>query len=465
MADSDYIFESGDKIQVGSSGETDFLYASGNQVPNKGKSEFVFESGVGLGGSLVPPYADEILVCVSNPGGLTEEYKPGIGPDKKPKLQWVTEIEDIDGPMRIRVTEDYVLYTDTSDLFFYDVFTGELLNVITADLGGFNHFRHTNERYTINNQNDVIVAADLKTQEVLWENDFDSTTNTDDIDTYGIIEGDKIMAENADNDKYHKVDIPTGDIVWTVTEEELGRASESDTYYTNNIGGFHLYNGVLYGSPATLGGTGPAIYAIDYETGDFLWRRDYETDDDPFYFRRNIGTNEPDSYDYLGPREIIEYEDKFYSFSGYVDEDGLWEYFFSFSPSDGSGIDYREYSPGESFDIQTILGRYKGNVIIYGRNYPGDRDEILASIDLEDFSFNYLNRFSEDHFLSRIRMFNNIMTYGVEYDKTEAMDLETGEILWTAPDRDYAFGAASREAGFFVIDLDSGYNNLEPFID
>jgi len=50
MADSSYVYESGDPITVGLTGETDYLIHSGEQISNTGQSTFVFESGVGLGG-------------------------------------------------------------------------------------------------------------------------------------------------------------------------------------------------------------------------------------------------------------------------------------------------------------------------------------------------------------------------------------------------------------------------------
>lgn len=50
MPDSDYIFESGEAISVGSHGEHDFVYASGKEVTDTGQSEYVYEAGTGLGG-------------------------------------------------------------------------------------------------------------------------------------------------------------------------------------------------------------------------------------------------------------------------------------------------------------------------------------------------------------------------------------------------------------------------------
>jgi len=45
-----YIFESGEGVILGKHGDTNYVYASGEPVPNSGLSEFVFESGTGLGG-------------------------------------------------------------------------------------------------------------------------------------------------------------------------------------------------------------------------------------------------------------------------------------------------------------------------------------------------------------------------------------------------------------------------------
>jgi hypothetical protein len=53
MPESNYTYISGDPLLFGSHGETDYLYHSGNPVPNAGVSDLVFESGVGLGGSVV----------------------------------------------------------------------------------------------------------------------------------------------------------------------------------------------------------------------------------------------------------------------------------------------------------------------------------------------------------------------------------------------------------------------------
>jgi hypothetical protein len=53
MAPSDFVYESGEAIDTGSHGDTEFVYNSGTPVPNTGASELVYESGVGLGGGSV----------------------------------------------------------------------------------------------------------------------------------------------------------------------------------------------------------------------------------------------------------------------------------------------------------------------------------------------------------------------------------------------------------------------------
>jgi len=51
MPDSDYVFEKGEPIFVGSHGDTEYVFESGVPVSNTGdESSFVFESGIGLGG-------------------------------------------------------------------------------------------------------------------------------------------------------------------------------------------------------------------------------------------------------------------------------------------------------------------------------------------------------------------------------------------------------------------------------
>lgn len=50
MPNSDYFYLSGDPLLVGEHGDSDYFYHSGDPVPNLGGSDYVFESGSGLGG-------------------------------------------------------------------------------------------------------------------------------------------------------------------------------------------------------------------------------------------------------------------------------------------------------------------------------------------------------------------------------------------------------------------------------
>jgi len=50
MANSNFVFEEGEAIDVGRHGDHDYVYADGNKVVDAGDSTIVFESGVGLGG-------------------------------------------------------------------------------------------------------------------------------------------------------------------------------------------------------------------------------------------------------------------------------------------------------------------------------------------------------------------------------------------------------------------------------
>lgn len=48
-ADSSYVFERGAPVQVGTHGQDDFVFSSGQKLTNKGSSTFVFEGGTGIG--------------------------------------------------------------------------------------------------------------------------------------------------------------------------------------------------------------------------------------------------------------------------------------------------------------------------------------------------------------------------------------------------------------------------------
>jgi len=67
MVKSDYVFESGDPIDVGTHGEHDYVYHSGEAVNDSGQSEYVFESGTGLGGG-----GAKVLVYVYGNASMSE---------------------------------------------------------------------------------------------------------------------------------------------------------------------------------------------------------------------------------------------------------------------------------------------------------------------------------------------------------------------------------------------------------
>lgn len=53
MPQSEFVYIQGEAIPVGSHGDHDYLYASGEPVIDSGDSDFVFESGTGVGGAFV----------------------------------------------------------------------------------------------------------------------------------------------------------------------------------------------------------------------------------------------------------------------------------------------------------------------------------------------------------------------------------------------------------------------------
>jgi len=53
MAQSDFLFERGRKTTTEAHGEHSFVFASGAPVTDSGRSDFVFESGVGIGGKVI----------------------------------------------------------------------------------------------------------------------------------------------------------------------------------------------------------------------------------------------------------------------------------------------------------------------------------------------------------------------------------------------------------------------------
>lgn len=57
MPDSSYFFTSGEPVDVGSHGDHAYFYHSGEPVTDRGKSDYFFETGTGVGSAVPPPVA------------------------------------------------------------------------------------------------------------------------------------------------------------------------------------------------------------------------------------------------------------------------------------------------------------------------------------------------------------------------------------------------------------------------
>lgn len=71
MVESDFLFRQGLPVEVGKAGDNDTVFAKGEPVLDNGISNFVFESGVGLGGqelSLDVSTADEVIWATDDDG-------------------------------------------------------------------------------------------------------------------------------------------------------------------------------------------------------------------------------------------------------------------------------------------------------------------------------------------------------------------------------------------------------------
>lgn len=84
MPGSDFVYESGEPIGVGTHGETDFLFHQGDPVPNTGDSEYVYEAGTGLGGAQPVVYAcDDTKIYeldYDNNFSITRSHTPSFSP-------------------------------------------------------------------------------------------------------------------------------------------------------------------------------------------------------------------------------------------------------------------------------------------------------------------------------------------------------------------------------------------------
>jgi len=59
MTESSYLFEQGEAVSVGSHGDHEYVFHSGDPVPDTGLSSLVFETGVGLGEAQVVFFSDQ----------------------------------------------------------------------------------------------------------------------------------------------------------------------------------------------------------------------------------------------------------------------------------------------------------------------------------------------------------------------------------------------------------------------
>jgi len=106
MAKSDYIFESGEAIDVGSHGETDYVFASGEPVANSGDSSFVFESGTGLGGlsGITVVFRDSNGETTGSIGTYSAPYDPST---------WYYD-QNGKGTLQEIGSDTWIIYEDTS---------------------------------------------------------------------------------------------------------------------------------------------------------------------------------------------------------------------------------------------------------------------------------------------------------------------------------------------------------------
>lgn len=95
MPESDYVFERGEPIQVGSHGEHIYVFSQGEPVTDAGVSEFVFESGTGLGGEVVVEgtsigYFESAESGQSFYNGINDgSYEVTNSPDERTIWAWV----------------------------------------------------------------------------------------------------------------------------------------------------------------------------------------------------------------------------------------------------------------------------------------------------------------------------------------------------------------------------------------
>lgn len=111
MPDSNFVFEAGEPINVGSHGETDYVYAAGEPVPNNGVSPLVFESGAGLGGGGEFVLSDGAGSASGSPGVIGRSGSVNDFYDHEPELYARGEVLDFAADH----TASFMLHRNTTD--------------------------------------------------------------------------------------------------------------------------------------------------------------------------------------------------------------------------------------------------------------------------------------------------------------------------------------------------------------
>jgi hypothetical protein len=69
-----YVFDAGQGVQVGSAGDTDYVFVSGEQLTNEGTSPLVFESGVGVNYENVSTLVEDDEEDPNTTGDFADSY-------------------------------------------------------------------------------------------------------------------------------------------------------------------------------------------------------------------------------------------------------------------------------------------------------------------------------------------------------------------------------------------------------
>ena len=110
---SDYIYESGRAINVGFHGDHDYVYASGDEVPDTGGSVLVYESGTGLGGEFAGLF---VRAIVQNSESGVDPHTTAINGETIDSTR-VQLVEDLDeGTEGVAVID----YEDADDFDYQD---------------------------------------------------------------------------------------------------------------------------------------------------------------------------------------------------------------------------------------------------------------------------------------------------------------------------------------------------------